>query len=173
MTRSLAHDADVEELLRAFADLSLPRAEWTHEAHLAVALWYLRHCPLPEALDRVREGICRYNARHGASAGYHETLTVFYMHLVAAWAAAHPRPAGIAADLAALVADLGARNLPARFYSSGRLATDAARAGWVAPDLRPLPPVAHAAVADLGVFAEPSPAEAGTPCTAEPAGSAA
>lgn len=49
-------DAQIEALVRSFEDLTLPRPEWTHHAHLTVALWYLRRHPRPEATRRIREG---------------------------------------------------------------------------------------------------------------------
>ncbi|MFL6333410.1 MAG: hypothetical protein ACJ754_08905 [Pyrinomonadaceae bacterium] len=72
------------ELLRRFEDCTLPRAEWTHAAHLTVALWHLLQFDWPEAVARVRRGIKRYNAAHGIrptpTGGYHETLTLFLLH---------------------------------------------------------------------------------------------
>jgi hypothetical protein len=36
---------DVPGLVARFEDLTLPKAEWTHQAHLTVALWYASHLP--------------------------------------------------------------------------------------------------------------------------------
>src|ERR1043165_5805414 len=44
------------ELLRRFEDCTLPREEWTHAAHLTVALWHLLQFDWPEACARVRAG---------------------------------------------------------------------------------------------------------------------
>ena len=42
----------------------------THQAHLTVALWYLRHRPGEEATSRIREGIRCFNLSHGNTTGY-------------------------------------------------------------------------------------------------------
>ena len=72
---------EIKALVRAFEDTSLPRAEWTHRAHLTVALWYLTRHSGREATARIRTGIKRYNAAKGVlttpTGGYHETLTLF------------------------------------------------------------------------------------------------
>jgi hypothetical protein len=69
-------DAAIEILVRAFEDCTLPRAEWTHWEHLTVALWYLRHYAPAVATDQIRDGIRRFNLRHGNTTGYHETITL-------------------------------------------------------------------------------------------------
>jgi hypothetical protein len=37
-----ATSEEVERLVAGFLDCSLPREAWTHNAHLAVAVWHLR-----------------------------------------------------------------------------------------------------------------------------------
>src|SRR3712207_2124859 len=82
---------EVEALVRRFESCALPSAEWTHAAHLTVALWFLLHHDWPEAVALVRASIRRYNAAHGVpqtrERGYHETLTLFWMHHVRAFLA--------------------------------------------------------------------------------------
>ena len=33
--------SEIENLIRAFKECTLPRRDWTHQDHLTVALWYL------------------------------------------------------------------------------------------------------------------------------------
>jgi hypothetical protein len=142
MEQPWATAAEVVRLVERFEDCTLPHGEWTHRAHLTVALWYAtRHEP-GEALDRVRAGLLRLNAAHGVpttpTRGYHETITRFWMHTVARHVAREGR-AGDWADRAnRLVAMWGSRELPLRHYSQARLMSPEARAGWVEPDLEPL-----------------------------------
>jgi hypothetical protein len=133
---------EVESLVARFADATLPQAAWTHRAHLTVALWYVEHHPPAEALDLVRAGILRLNAAHGVpttpTRGYHETITRLYLRLVSH----HRRQAEPGAwheRANRLVEALGTRDLPLRYYSEARLNSAVARAGWLEPDLRPLP----------------------------------
>lgn len=134
---------EVTNLVARFAEGTLPASEWTHRAHLTVAMWYAAHYAPAGALWRVREGILRLNQAHGVpttpTRGYHETITRFYMqvvdHYVRSVADGHDW-----ADRANRVYQrLGARDLPLRHYSEARLKSAEARAGWVEPDLRPMP----------------------------------
>ena len=127
---------DLEELVRSFESCELPYERWTHRAHLAVAAVYLGRYPFPEATDRARAGIRRYNQARGDPRGYHETITVVYMRLVAR------QLAGVPLDrVPALVNGLADRcrvDWLIGYYSAGRLWSAEARAGFVEPDVRPL-----------------------------------
>jgi hypothetical protein len=133
---------DVRELVAAFEACTLPKAAFTHTAHLTVALWYLVWYGPDEATDRVRAAINRFNDTYGnvsrAEGGYHETITRFYMWAVRKHLRAAPLEgslADLANDIAIALAD---RTLPLTYYSRERLKSDAARLRWVEPDLRPL-----------------------------------
>jgi hypothetical protein len=133
---------EIEELVAAFEDTTLPYARWTHGAHLTIGMWYLLWHGGDDALNRVRVGIRRYNAAHAGEpmrVGYHETMTQFWLWMIGDYLGRTPI-AGSLADLAnGLVAACVDRELPFRYYSRERLMSDAARAAWVEPDLRPLP----------------------------------
>ena len=64
----------------------LAKDEWTVEAHLVVELWNILHYDLPEAEQRIRDGIKSYTVAAGGhntdSTGYHETITLFYMDAI-------------------------------------------------------------------------------------------
>ena len=83
------HLADLDGLVAAFEDGSLPWAEWRHAQHLLVCFMYaLREHPEAVA-DRLRTAIPRYNLAHGVETtperGYHETLTTFWAWAVGAF----------------------------------------------------------------------------------------
>ncbi|HEX5633943.1 MAG TPA: hypothetical protein VFX50_11980 [Gemmatimonadales bacterium] len=146
MAAAPALETDAAQVVEAFLDGTLDPDHWTHAAHLAVGLRLVRRLPFESAVTAMREGILAFLARRGPSTGtgYNATITRFYLHLIAAWDAAHPSTGDFAADVARLVADVGPRHLPAQFYSAGRLGSPEAVTGWVEPDLRPLPPLAGA-----------------------------
>jgi len=77
---------EIENLVRAFEECTLPRSEWTHHAHLTIALWYLTHYPQLEAIDCIRDRIKKYNTANGIKitkdSGYHETITLFWVRIV-------------------------------------------------------------------------------------------
>ena len=84
-----------DELVEAWERLSLPFDQWTHRAHVKVALTYLKRHPFPEALAKMRSGVKAYNARHevpeNATRGYNETTTHAFMHLILATLNAYGR----------------------------------------------------------------------------------
>lgn len=133
---------EVLALVRRFDDCTLPREEWTHAAHLTVALWHLLQYDWPEAVARVRLRIQRYNAAHGIrttpTGGYHETLTLFWMRRVRAFLEEGRNEARSLVALANNLADSADRNLPLTYYTRERLFSTEARAAWVEPDLKRL-----------------------------------
>lgn len=133
---------EVLALVRRFEDCTLPRAEWTHAAHLTVALWHLLQYDAREATERVRRGIKRYNAAHGIRAtpagGYHETLTLFWLRVVRSFLEGGRNEARSLVSLANELAASADSRLPLRHYTRERLFSPEARAAWVEPDLRPL-----------------------------------
>ena len=123
---------------------TLPRADWTHEAHLAATTYLLTRRP-DVNLDRdLRAIISLYNESVGGvnddTQGYHETITRVFLHGVRLFLAeADPDD-----PLHELVNDLlhspmGRRDWPLRFYSAERLFSVEARRKFVAPDLANLP----------------------------------
>lgn len=133
---------DVRRIGNGLLDCTLPRADWTHEAHLAACLWLLTERPdiLPERDLPVL--IRRYNESVGGvnddTQGYHETLTQLYISGVRRFLA-ETGAGGLVERVNALLASAtGARDWPLRFYSREVLFSAAARRGWVAPDLAPL-----------------------------------
>ena len=57
--------AQIRSFIRAFEQCTLPRSEWTHSAHLTVAMWYLIERSEIEATTLIRNGILRYNGANG------------------------------------------------------------------------------------------------------------
>ncbi|HEX8336157.1 MAG TPA: hypothetical protein VF621_05465 [Pyrinomonadaceae bacterium] len=129
-------------LLRRFEDCTLPRAEWTHAAHLTVALWHLLQFDWPDAVARVRDRIKRYNAARGIlstpTGGYHETLTLFWLRTVQTFLEAERNEARSLVSLANELAATHDKGLPLSYYTRERLFSPEARANWVEPDLKPL-----------------------------------
>ena len=118
---------------------TLPRPEWTHEAHLAACAWLVLERPdvTPET---DMPGIIRsYNVAAGGentdSAGYHETLTQLYIKGVRRFLATCEAEGLLAKVNALLASDMAPRDWPLRFYSRELLFSAPARRGWVEPDL--------------------------------------
>lgn len=75
--------AEIENLVFRFSKKNLPKKEWSHQAHIIIALWHNFNYEFVEALNLVRSKIKEYNLSVGTAntdnSGYHETLTVFWM----------------------------------------------------------------------------------------------
>jgi hypothetical protein len=129
----------LEELVARFCDLSLPKAEWTHEAHLRVGLWHV--CQLGEApaMQTLRQRIKSYNESVGGkntdSEGYHESITQFYVKLIARFLCESDTDRPLPELAEKLIEDYGDRQLPLKYYTKERLYSREARLGWVEPDL--------------------------------------
>lgn len=145
---AFAGDEDVRTFLTAFHDGSLPRSAWNHRAHMTAALSFGRAFTPAEALNGMRTAILRFNDAVGIVStpdhGYHETITVFYMHVVTLHVLRNPVPVSLASDANAFVEAWGDPRLPLDYYSKDRLFSRLARAQWLSPDLQPLPEIVPA-----------------------------
>lgn len=140
--RPFADDAAVRRIGEGLLARTLPRAEWTHEAHLAACLWLIVERP-DVAPERDLPGIIRaYNVSVGTEntdhAGYHETLTQLYIRGVRDFLGTCHDEALADRVNALLGSNMARRDWPLRFYSRDRLFSVAARRGWVEPDLAPI-----------------------------------
>lgn len=79
--------SSARQMVLDFEDGTLPKAQWTHQAHCIVALKYCADLPLAIAMDKIRTNIKSYNISVGGqntgTSGYHETITLFYMSTIA------------------------------------------------------------------------------------------
>lgn len=125
------------EFLTAFEECTILRQEWTHAAHVRMAWLYLTKLPFADALDAVRSGVQKYNRSLGNSTGYHDTITVAFVRVIA-----HRIQNGEKfAAFRERNPDLFDRTLPAllRHYTRDRLDSAAARDGFIEPDVEALP----------------------------------
>lgn len=138
----MSEPVPIEITIENFESAAIPLSEFNHRAHVTVAYLYLRRFGFEEALARMRAGIHGFNAAHAVAAtptgGFHETVTVAWMRLIAGAMGSY----GPGADAAAFFEEhpyLLCRTLLRVFYSRDRIMSAEARAGFVAPDLAALP----------------------------------
>lgn len=137
-------DADVARVGEGLIARTLPRSEWTHEAHLAATAYLLLERPEIE-IDKELPGLIRrYNESVGGvnsdSEGYHETITRVFLHGVRLFLSEASRTEplhDVVNEL--LLSPMGRRDWPLLFYSPERLFSVDARRRFVEPDLRALP----------------------------------
>ena len=123
---------------------SLPREEWTHEAHLAATTYLILKHPEID-LDAALPGLIRrYNDSVGGvnddTQGYHDTITRAFLRGVRLFLEEADRSRPIHELLnELLMSPMGRRDWPLRFWSPERLFSVEARRAFVAPDLAALP----------------------------------
>ena len=142
--RLFTSDAEIEHIGEGLLARTLPRAEWTHEAHLAATTYLLTRRP-DIAIDKELPGIIRrYNESVGGvnddTQGYHETITRVFLHGVRLFLA-EADPGDPLHELIneLLLSPMGRRDWPLRFYSAERLFSVDARRRFVPPDVAALP----------------------------------
>lgn len=135
-------NAEIVTLAERLLDHTLPKAEWTHAAHLTATLRLVR--TRDAGLEHDLPTIIRtYNVAVGGvnddKSGYHETITQAYLAAIRAFAAALPPGLDDAEAARRLLATpLGDKDWPLTHWSRERLFAPEARRGWINPDLRPL-----------------------------------
>jgi hypothetical protein len=136
--------AEIEHIGEGLLACTLPRDEWTHEAHLAATTYLLTRRPDVD-IDRQLPGIIRrYNESVGGvnddTQGYHETITRMFLHGVRLFlgeADAKEPLHDLVNEL--LLSPMGRRDWPLRSYSPALLFSVEARRNFVPPDVAVLP----------------------------------
>ncbi len=136
--------SSAKQLVEGFTNCTLPKSEWTHEAHLITGLYLLAHFN-EKALPEMRRRLCRYNESVGGvnddHNGYHETMTVFWLWLLKKhFTGKDGRVHWNQETLDDLIFDenMVERNIWLEYYSKERMMSVEARRAFLAPDLKAL-----------------------------------
>ena len=137
-------DAEIEHIGEGLVARTLPRPEWTHEAHLAATTYLLLRRPDVDIDKELPDIIRRYNESVGGvnsdTEGYHETITrvvLLGVRLFLSEADTSEPLHELVNEL--LLSPMGRRDWPLRFYSPKLLFSVDARRHFVEPDLAALP----------------------------------
>jgi len=105
-----------------------------HEAHVYAGWLYLREFPLAEAIARFTAALQRLTARLGVPEKYHETVSWFFLLLIAERRALSATDGW--SDFRSNNDDLFRRNnnVLARYYSDELVGSDLARRRFLLPD---------------------------------------
>jgi hypothetical protein len=141
--RLFPDDAAVVHVGGGLLARTLPREEWTHEAHLAASLWIARERPEIDPTHDLSAIISAYNVSvsgvNDDTQGYHDTITRVYVEAVRVHLSRRDGTEPLVQSVNALLTSaLGRRDLPLRFYSPELLFSVTARRKFVDPDLLPL-----------------------------------
>jgi hypothetical protein len=142
--RLFPDDVSIRHVGEGLLTRTLPKIEWTHEAHLAACLWLLterRDIDVDADIARI---ISSYNESVGGvnddTQGYHDTITRAYVAGVRVFLRDRQGREGLAERVNGLLQSAaGRRDWPLAFYSRELLFSVAARRAFVAPDRAPLP----------------------------------
>ena len=138
---------DDAELLRQFEARTLPFDQWTHRCHVKVGYLYLRELGFDHASERMRTNIKAFNAAHNrpesTGTGYSETITHFFLHLIAAEMKTdgNNHPTTSADEFCDAHPQLLSKHVIRLFYSKWQQLRPDSKSTFVEPDLMPLPPM--------------------------------
>ena len=142
--RLFTADAEIERIGEGLVARTLPRPDWTHEAHLAATTYLLLRRRDIDVDKEIPDIIRRYNESVGGvnsdTDGYHDTITRVFLRGVRLFLA----EADLTEPLHELVNQLllspmGKRDWPLRYYSPQRLFSVEARREFIPPDLASIP----------------------------------
>lgn len=132
----LKSENELNAFLAAWEAGTLPKPQWTHAAHVAVAACYTWQRSPAEAFPLLRERIRAYNLATGgqntADSGYHETLTRFWADVVGHFVASQDDR--LTAVRSAVEHFGPARDLFRSYYEHDVVRNPVARREWVAPE---------------------------------------
>jgi hypothetical protein len=135
-------DAEINYIAQGLINRSLPKADWTHAAHFAAALWLLKRGGL-RAMRDMPPLIRAYNEATGVlntdASGYHETITLASLRAAHAWLTDRPDDPLHVILGEMLATRMGRSDWLLRHWSKPVLLSAAARKAWIEPDLEPFP----------------------------------
>jgi hypothetical protein len=129
---------ECEAFLEQFEAGSVPSAEWTHQAHIAMATVYLARYG-DSVLPHTRAALRNHLLSRGKPIGlYHETLTIFWLAVIAEdmqTQKAQPLHTVVSNNCALFGSQ---SKLHERYYSFDVFNSPEAHTLWMPPDLLPL-----------------------------------
>jgi hypothetical protein len=137
MAEPYSSENEIEKVVLGFESCTTGKDDFSHRDHLAMAVWYLRS-DQDTAAERMRASLHNFLDKHNCRENYHETLTLFWIRLVRReLESLSPEPSLLDATNA-VVTRLGHSRVAFEYYSKELVGSEAAKKGWVEPDLRSL-----------------------------------
>ncbi len=126
------------QFLEAVRTATYPGDKFGHRAHLRLGWMCLREHGFEQGLERIRELVRAYAKALGATEKFHETITRAWAEHMQAALEETPEHGSFDAFLE-VHPELLDSKLLSRHYRKETLDSPLAKAGWVPPDLEPLP----------------------------------
>jgi hypothetical protein len=137
----LESEAALQRFVETWKAGKLPKAAWTHAAHVATATYFAFDHAADATFAIMKAGILHHNTSVGTpnteDNGYHETLTRFWSSEICEFVRRGRFLSKVEAVRAAVSAFGGDRDRYRAFYSFDVVRDRRARREWVAPDREP------------------------------------
>jgi hypothetical protein len=128
---------EITAVVKGFESCETDKTVFKHQDHLVVAVAYLNDLTVPEAVERMRTCLLRFVAHHKVDQRkYNETITVFWIEMVAQTLAKMDRSLNLVDRCNRVVQEFPNAALTLDYYSSELLNSDEAREHLVLPDLK-------------------------------------
>jgi len=131
--------AEIIEIAEGVRDCTFPVVRFHHREHCLAAAYFLKSLPGTDWRIEFPHIIRRYNVAMGGAntddAGYHETITQFYIDAIEDFLRGHDGESVLEACAALLQSPIVQSDFALRFYSRERLFTREARRRYLEPDL--------------------------------------
>ena len=135
---TIKSDEDVRRILRGICDHTLPKKDWTHEAHFAAAIAILSD-PKFEAFEEMPKIIQAYNEATGVqntdTDGYHHTITMVSL-LATKAILTGPVSSMLDALNQMMRGEFGQSDWVLAYWSEEVLFSKTARKNWVPPNIK-------------------------------------
>ena len=129
-------EQQLEAIVRGLETCTTPASEFPHQAHLAVATWYLADSSASQALEKMRAAILNFLGHYQIDGKYNETITLFWIRMVEQCLAELPTSYSLLERTNAVVESLKDSRLMLEYYSEELLWSEQAMKEWVEPDLK-------------------------------------
>jgi len=134
----LESETELQRLVETWKAGKLPKAAWTHAAHVGTAAYFAFDHALEATFAIMKAGILHHNTSVGTpnteDNGYHETLTRFWAAEIAEFVRSGHFASRLEAVRAAVALYGANRDRYKLFYSFDVVRDRRARREWIAPD---------------------------------------
>lgn len=135
MSNHYNSEDEIIAVVQGFESCATPAGDFTHLAHVTVAVWYLSRSTVAEAVERMRASLFRFLDHHQVDRmKYHETLTIFWVKLVRHRIDEQDPERSLLEITNSVIQSIGNSKIVFNYYSEERLWSEQARHGWVEPD---------------------------------------
>ena len=130
-------ESEIERVVSDFETCRTSKDNFHHAHHLVVAIVYLESLSLDAAVSKMRSALHRFLDYHAVDKQkYNETLTVFWLEVVALELRRLPEASGLVDKCNSVIELLDNPKLTSEYYSDEVLWSDHARKAFVSPDLK-------------------------------------